>query len=447
MKQHPRKPFQPPRPAAFWLGAYLLLVLAPLLALLLAPTPAKGGFWWDLGIALGFAGLIMLVLQFFITARLHRPAAPFGMDVIYYFHRCLAYALLAVVLAHPLLLVAANPAIVTQFSLRALSWSIVSGMLALGLMLLLVASSVWRKALRLPYDIWRLLHLLMALAVVALAFAHLWSIGYYSATPALTGLWLLIALGLPLIVLQVRLLRPLRLLRHPWRLRDIREERGNCWTLTLEPEGHPGIDFMPGQFCWLSIGHSPLVMQEHPFSIASAPRDDGSLQFTIKELGDFTNHIGDTPPGTRVYVDGPYGVFSCDRYPNAPGYVFIGGGIGTAPLLGMLQALAQRGDPRHHVFLAAHSEWERIPRRDEMLDLRQRMNLNVVPVLESPPAGWEGESGYIDAEILRRHLPTDYRERVFFLCGPQVMLDAVQGSLAQLGVPRHHIHRELFDMA
>src|SRR5690554_3534372 len=133
------------RQAVFWLGSYLLLVLMPLFVLLLAPVPAKQSFWWDVGIGLGFSALIMLVMQFFITARLKRPAAPFGMDVIYYFHRYLGYALLAVVLSHPLLLVLGNPAIVTDFQLSSLSWAIVSGMLALGLMLIVVAVSVWRK--------------------------------------------------------------------------------------------------------------------------------------------------------------------------------------------------------------------------------------------------------------------------------------------------------------
>ncbi len=433
--------------AVFWLGAYITLAMTPLVVLLLAPTPAKGGFVWDMGIALGFSGLIMLVLQFFITARLRRPAAPFGMDVIYYFHRCLAYALLAVVLAHPLLLVISNPAVITDFSLQHLSWAIVSGMLALGLLLLIVVSSVWRTLLRLPYDIWRVVHLLLSISVVVLAFIHMWTIDYYSSTPLVKGLWLLIAVSLPLIVFQVRLYRPLRLTRTPWQVAQVTEEAGNCWTLTIEPDGHKGFDFQPGQFCWLSISHSPLSMQEHPFSIASAPQADGSLQFTIKELGDFTSTIGDTEPGTRVYVDGPYGIFSCERHPQAPGYVFIGGGIGIAPLIGMLKGLSQRSDTRPHVLFSAHSEWDRIPRRDEILALGERLNLTVVPVLESPPEGWDGESGYITTDMLKRYLPDNYRDYHMFLCGPPVMLDAVRDCLDELQVPPTQIHSELFEMA
>lgn len=440
------------RQAIFWLGSYLLLVLMPLFILLLAPVPAKQGFWWDAGIGLGFSALIMLVMQFFITARLKRPAAPFGMDVIYYFHRYLGYALLAVVLGHPLLLVIANPAIVTDFQLSSLSWAIVSGMLALALMLIVVAVSAWRKQLRIPYDIWRLTHLLLALGVAGLALVHLWTIDYYSATPAVAGLWVIIALSLPLVGIQVRLIRPWQLVRRPWTVTDIAEEQGDCWTLTLTPDGHQGLSFLPGQFAWLSLGHSPLAMQEHPFSIASAPRRDGSLQFTIKELGDFTNDIGKTQKGQRAYVDGPYGVFSYDRHPGAPGYVFIAGGIGIAPLIGMIQALADRGDQRHHVMFSAHSEWQRIPRRDELLALSKRLNLTLVFVLEDPPnlddmPDCHGESGYITLEMLKTYLPDEFQHYQYFMCGPLPMLNAVRDSLDKLQVPATQIHSELFDMA
>ena len=432
----------------FWLASYLALILAPLLVLSLASGPAKNGFLWDVGIALGFSALVMLVLQFFITARLRKPAAPFGMDVIYYFHRCLGYALLTVALAHPMLLVISKPAIVTEFSLQSLTWAIVSGLLALLLMVLIVVTAVWRKLFKLPYDIWRIVHLLMSLGVIALAFAHMRTIDYYSATPMVYVLWGVIALSALGIVIFVRVLRPLQLLRQPWQVAAVKKERSNCWTLTLKPEGHPGLKFMAGQFAWLSLKHSPFVMQEHPFSISNAPGQDGSVQFTIKELGDFTSSIGETRPGARAYIDGPYGIFSTERHPEAPGFVFISGGIGLAPIFGMLQAAALRADARPHILFTAHSEWDRVPRREELVELEKNMSLTLIPVLEEAPSeDWEGETGYIDHEMLSKHLPDTYRDYQFFMCGPQVMLAAVRDALAALDVPSDHIHSELFEMA
>lgn len=433
--------------AWFWLAGYLALILMPLMILLATPTPAKAGFWWDTGIGLGFAALIMLVMQFFITSRLKKPAAPFGMDVIYYFHRCLAYTLLLIVLGHPLLLVLGNPAILTEFGLQSLSWAIVSGTASLLLILLIMVSSVWRKQLGIAYDNWRLLHLLMSIGAVVLAFAHMWEISYYSTAPLIKWLWIVIAGCLTILILLVRLLRPWWLMTKPWKVTSVTREQGDCWTLTLTPDGHPGLQFKPGQFAWINLRRSPFAMHEHPFSIASAPASDGSLQFTIKELGDFTSTIGKIPTGTTAYVDAPYGIFSTDLHPGAPGFVFIGGGIGIAPIFSMLQTLAQRQDKRPHVLFAAHSHWDRIPRREELVSIATQLNLKTVPVLEESSADWQGERGYITVDMLLRHLPERFRDYEFFLCGPAVMLKSVKAQLIQLGVPRSQIHSELFDMA
>lgn len=431
----------------YWLGSYLALLLTPLLLLLLAPIPAKGGFWWEMGIALGFAGLVMLVLQFVLTARFSKATAPFGIDVIYYFHRYLAYALLVVLLGHPVLLLIDNPALLSGLIPWSASWAMLSGMLALLLILLLVATSVWRKQFRIPYNNWRQIHLLLAMLVVVLAFTHMWTIGYYSAAPIVNSLWQLIALSVLLVVLYVRVLRPWHLARKPWVTSVVKPEQGNSWTLTLTPRDHAGLNFQPGQFAWLSLGHSPFSMQEHPFTIASAPGQDGTLQFTIKELGDSTRALGGIRPGTTAYVDGPYGVFSFDRYPEAPGYVFIVGGIGVTPMISMLQGLVARGDQRPHLLFAAHSRWDRIPRRDEIAALARQLNMTTVPVLEEPPPDWTGEKGWITRAMLERYLPADYKDYEYFICGPLPMLRVVERFLHELQVPMVNIHTELFDMA
>lgn len=125
------------------------------------------------------------------------------------------------------------------------------------------------------------------------------------------------------------------------------EGRGDAWTLALEPDGWPGLkDFSPGQFAWLNLESSPFALSDHPFSISSAPTALPRIELTIKALGDFTSQIGNTPVGLRAWVDGPYGVFTPDRYPDASGLVFVAGGIGITPVMSMLRALADQQDRR-----------------------------------------------------------------------------------------------------
>ncbi|MEX1198372.1 MAG: ferredoxin reductase family protein [Pseudohongiellaceae bacterium] len=440
-----------------WLLAWALLVCAPLLAMIMAPVPGRGGLAWETGIALGFAGLGLLVLQFLLTARMRWLTAPFGVDLIYLFHRYLALVLVFVVIAHPLLLLLSRPALLQDARGLLSRWPMLSGVLALGLMLLIMLTSLWRKRLRLPYNGWRVIHLTLALAVLGLAFAHMVSIGYYSASPLMMGLWSLIALSALLVILVVRLIRPWRLARHHWRVDSITPEQGDAWTLTLSPVRHSGIRFRPGQFAWLSLGHSPFTMQEHPFSIASAPQpDDPRLRFAIKGLGDFTRTIGTLPPGTEACVDGPYGVFSHEHYPEAAGFVFLGGGIGVAPMLSMLEDLAHKGDTRPHYLFTAHSHLDRIPCDRALREAGKRLNLTRVTLLEQlpehpdPALPVDAETrlqGWLTREILDRHLPANRSHYHYFLCGPLPMLRAAEHFLHDLGVPMRNIHTELFDMA
>lgn len=432
--------------ALLWVGLYLGLILAPLLVLMVVSTPAKGGFWWNVAVGLGLAALAMMAMQFLLTARFRVLTAPFGIDVIYYFHRYLAYALLAAACLHPLLLWLADPGLLPDINPFSAGWPMLSGILALTSLLVVMLTSVWRKRLKLPYEHWRRLHLLFSVLAIVLGFSHVAAIGYYSAQPLVTAL--LTAMGLVVLALlvTVRLIRPWYLLKRPWQVAAVTPERGDCCTLTLKPSQR-GFAFRPGQFAWLSLGHSPLAMREHPFSIASAPRRDGSVDFTIKALGDFTRTLADTVVGATAWVDGPYGRFSHTLYPRAPGYVFICGGIGVAPVISMLQGLVNSDDQRPHILLAAHSRYERIPRREQLVALAGQLNLKTVPVLESPPENWQGKAGWITRDILSEALGDDYREHEFFICGPRPMLDAMENFLHDLGIPGRRIHTELFDMA
>jgi predicted ferric reductase len=182
------------------------------------------------------------------------------------------------------------------------------------------------------------------------------------------------------------------------------------------------------------------------FSFSSSPAlAPGRVECTIKELGDFTRTIKDVRRGEVAFVDGPYGAFTIDRHP-APGYVFIAGGIGIAPIMSMLRALADRGDTRPLVLFYAYRRWERMTFREAIDDLRARLDLMVVIVLEEPPEGWEGEHGWITPELLDRRLPADRARLQYFLCGPEAMTQAMERFLHGLGVPMSRVHSELFDL-
>jgi ferredoxin-NADP reductase len=146
-----------------------------------------------------------------------------------------------------------------------------------------------------------------------------------------------------------------------------------------------------------------------------------------------------------VYVDGPHGVFSMDQ-DEGPGFGFIAGGVGVTGLLSMLRTMADREDVRPAVLVYANRDWEGVAFREELERLEGQLNLTVVHVLEKPPASWSGETGYVTADLLRRHLPRGYRRFQFFICGPEPMMNAAETALVELGVPSERVHTERFDM-
>jgi predicted ferric reductase len=439
--------------ALAWIALYLLLVSAPLLVLIagpFGPMPPGRAFWWDFSMGLGFAGMAMIGVQFVLTARFKRLAAPFGIDIIYYFHRYLAIIALSLVLSHFAILWLLYPESLHTIDPRTSPFELTLGRVALVLFALAVVTSEFRKWLRLEYGLWRYLHVLFAVTGFVAATGHIVGVGYYTQAPGQRGLWLGVTLGWLALIGYVRLYKPWTQVRRPYRVVELRPERGDTYTLTIEPDGHGGIaNFSPGQFAWLTLRQSPFLLREHPFSIVSSPGALPRMEFGIKALGDFTSKIGTVRPGETVHFDGPYGVFTIDSYPDAPGFVGIVGGIGITPVLSMLRAMVERGDRRPFVLFYANPEWDKVAFRDELDTLRARMNLHLVHVIEDAPDGFDGESGRIDRAMMERHLPLPRevaRVYCYFLCGPEPMTMAVRQALDAIGVPPSHVRNEVFNL-
>jgi len=429
----------------FWVSVYLVIVLAPQFVLLVGPVPAGNGFWWDFSISLGFAGAAMLCMMFFLTARFRRATVPFGIDLIYYFHRHISIVAFIIILAHPAILLALDPGLFDMLTPAPANWPFLTGAGSVVVLSLLLIASLWRKQLSFHYDGWRLGHIILATLALVLALLHIEGIGNYIASPWKRALWTIILISWLLLLGYIRLLKPWTMLKHPYTVERIIQEKGDAWTLELCPKGHKGFSFMPGQFAWLTLWNSPFVLKEHPFSISSSAKHPERIAFTIKELGDFTKRIKYVQPDQTAYLDGPYGSFSIDRHP-ALGYVFIAGGIGIAPILGMLRTLEDRRDTSQLVLFYAYSSLDRMTGIEELEHMKKNLRLRIIYVLNDPPPDWHGEKGFITRDVLQRNLPGKKMHYEYFICGPEAMIRLMEQYLHGLKIPLHHIHSELFNL-
>ena len=432
----------------FWIFVYILMTIAPLLILLTGEVPQGREFWRELSVAFGFAGLAMMALQFVLTARFKVIKAPYGADVVYHFHRQISYVALLLILAHPLLLFINSPETLNLLNLITAPWRARAGVTTVLILVIMIGVSVWRKNIKFEYNQWRIWHGIMAIIVVILAMTHVVLAGHYINTPIKQALWIGYGAFWVGLLLYVRIIKPVMLLRKPYQVDHVKAERGNAWTLTVEPVEHSGMNFIPGQFAWLTAWESPFADGEHPFSISSSAAQNEKLSFTIKELGDFTSTIKDMKKGQKVYLDGPFGAFSINRHPHAKGYVFIAGGIGITPIMSMLRTMKDRADTRPLVLIYGNNKWEEITFREEIAELERHLNLKVIHVLAFPPEDWQGEQGFITAEILDRYLPEERKTNVYevFLCGPPLMMDIVEQLLPEVGVSLGDFHSERFDL-
>ncbi len=431
---------------AVWIAAYAVVLLAPIGIMVLAPRPTGRQFWRDAAVGLGYLGFALMGFQWVPTGRLPFLTDTFALDGIYRVHHNLSRAAFFLVLAHPILLIVQNPYNFVALNLLGAPWSLRAGVLAFIALLGLVVTSIWRQWLKMSYEAWRILHNIFTVAVLGFAFYHIFRVNYFTSHPVQRILWVINLVVWAAMLLYIRLIKPLRLLKVPYKIAEILPERGNTWTMVLEPVGHGGMDFKAGQVAWPSVGHAPFFISEHPFSFASPEGHPTRIQFAIRELGDWTSQVGTFEIGTPVYIDGPYGIFDMEDHPGE-GYTFIAGGIGSAPVMSMLRTMAEHDDQQPVTFFYGNRNWEGVTFREELDELQEKLNLKVVHVLENPPEGWEGETGYITPDVLARHLDRDCTKCVYFICGPLPMIKIVSKGLKQLGVSMRQVHSEQYDMA
>lgn len=446
--QAPPVPAGPRRARAVaWLAVYAGLGLLPLGVLLADGATPGGGFVWDFALALGFAGLAVLALQPAVSARFRCLSETFGADPIARLHRLAAFGACVLVAAHWAILRIRYPETLGPLDPRAAPWHLTAGRLAFASLATLMLLSLWRRPRHRSYEQWRTGHAALAVGALGLAVAHALGATPDGRSPWLDGIWTAGAATGLVAVGYLRLLRPLRLYRTPYRVAEVHREHGKAWSLTLLPEGHPGLAFRAGQFAWVTLRAGPWAGREHPFSFAGSAAAAPVLRFTVKELGDFTRTIGAVRAGETAYVDGPHGAFSPDHVPGATALVFVAGGIGVAPMMSMLRTAADRGERRPLRLVYGNRCWDNVIFRDELEALRSRLRLEIVYVLEEPPEFWAGLTGVLDQCVLRQAVPPTARAADFFICGPEAMVEAAEPALRALGVPRLRLHSERFELS
>ncbi|MDO8884582.1 ferric reductase-like transmembrane domain-containing protein [Pseudotabrizicola sp.] len=432
-------------------GLYLAMCLVPLL-LTFGRSVARLDAWERAGAALGMVALVATAIQFVTSGRFEAVSGRLGIDKIMAFHKVAAWWVLIAIVLHPLAYVLPtwvdDPA---RGAERLTAYLTVphyrSGVVALVALLVLVLTSILRDRLPWRYETWRAAHLVLGLVAVGGGVHHAVTTGRFSAMGPVHGFWWAAGLSVVAVMAVLYGWRWAMLHRHPWRLTKVTKLADRMWELDIQPSTNsPTPGYSAGQFVWMTEGKRRFPLFDHPFSIADSPARPG-LSLIIKEAGDFTGGIGSLAPGTAIGIDGPYGEFTLDQHPG-DAVVLLAGGVGIAPIMGILRDLVARRDPRPVRLAYAAGVPANFACLPEIKAAVQALDLKVMLVSEEDANGWGGLLGRLSHDRLRDLIDgLDPQRMVALICGPGPMVTATSDALLDLGVSMNKIVYERFDYA
>lgn len=434
------------RPALL-ISSYLSICLLPLLLAWLGARPARS-FPDELATGAGMLAFSIILIEFIISGRFKSIADQFGLDVVMRFHQLAARTALGLALVHPFLysapFMAQYPSDPTrQLSLTMNFQALGTGLIAWVLLPAFIVLAIYHDKLAYKYEYWRFLHGIGAVVIALFVLHHALYSGRYSEDPVLVYYWLgMFAVAISSLV-YVYLFRPLFQMKSRWEVVSVKPLAKRTWELAIEPVGHKGLHYLAGQFAWLKIGEHSFSFKENPFSISSCPSSGHKIRFVIKELGDFTRTVGSIKTGSRAFIDGPYGNMVAPVSPEG-GLALIAGGVGVAPLIGILRDLRATKDKRPVTLIYGNRTEDQIIYRDELDEFSKDPDTRIELVLSEPGEGWQGHNGLLDEALIKRCVSADMLSWHFLLCGPVKMMENAEETLIKMGVPSQNIMSERF---
>jgi ferredoxin-NADP reductase len=215
----------------------------------------------------------------------------------------------------------------------------------------------------------------------------------------------------------------------------------NIKTFWFKPE-RP-MRNIAGQFTELYLPHEHADNrgQRRWFTISSSPTED-MVSITTKFFGEqastFKKTLFALQPGAPLKLADPMGDFVLPKDTSTP-LVFVAGGIGVTPMRSMVKWLLDTREKRSIHLIYAANKLEDVA----FEPLFRQYGLKLTTVIKEPPAGYEGESGQLDADRILT-IAGDDDKSLIYLSGPEPMTEALTKGLKAKGVNKHRLVTDYF---
>ena len=386
-------------------------------------------------------GTYFAIVGIFFVARIPAVERGVGHDRLVAWHRKLGPWSLYLILLHVLFIVLSFAG-QDHIPLYKEMWTFLQTFpwmwpaLAGFILMMLAGVTSYRKArAKMSYETWWIIHIYTYVAIAA-SFMHQVLNGQMFVNHPLnrfywTALYVLMAAAVVIYRFGIPLVRSLR---HNLVVEKVVVEAPGLISVIMRGRNLKGLSAEGGQFFgwrFLTRGH---FLMSHPYSLSAAPTDN-HLRITIKDLGDHSRATRHIKPGTRVFVEGPYGAFTAGRA-TQPHLVMIGGGVGITPIRALMEEF--KNGVQMDVFYRV-SRAEELILKDE-LDYLEGQSNGMIRVHYMVGSRKEFP---MDAEFLKSYAPR-IADSDIYICGPEALVETVRKAAEDLGVPKNRFHDEDF---
>ncbi len=245
-------------------------------------------------------------------------------------------------------------------------------------------------------------------------------------------------------------------------------EQSVAISFEIDPAQADKFKYVAGQYLTLKVNLNGQE-ERRAYSLCSSPVLDKAITIGVKKIanGKVSTHLHDhLKVGDVVEIMPPQGNFTVyTEAADKKDYFFIGAGSGVTPLFAMIKTIIET-EPKSKVFLLYGNRSEgSIMFKEELDKLSQRYagQLFVEHVLSQPRtekkgglfgffaktiSSWQGQIGRINKEIIakfvQKNRSEDNRSSLYYICGPEQLMQTAQNTLSQMGVPETEIFKEHF---
>jgi NAD(P)H-flavin reductase len=204
----------------------------------------------------------------------------------------------------------------------------------------------------------------------------------------------------------------------------------------MEPVDGGTPAFRAGQFNMLTA----FGVGEVPVSTSSAPGVPGPIEHTVRDVGAVTHALCASEVGTVVGVRGPFGTDWGVSQPTDEDVVVVAGGIGVAPLRGVVRQMVGDGRRGRVIVLVGARSPDQVVFGDDLEQWR-RAGAEVQVTVDVADTSWTGPVGVVTTLLASEELEPE--RTTALICGPEVMMRFTARALLDMGIPSERIRISL----